>query len=47
MTEQAVREHAQAFCDALKAGDIGQAAEQMSRELQRIWAQSWPCCRSR
>ena len=34
MTEQAVREHAQAFCDALKAGDIGQAAEQMSRELQ-------------
>ena len=33
MTEQAVREHAQAFCDALKAGDIGQAADQMSREL--------------
>ena len=34
MTEQAVREHAQAFCDALIAGDIGQAAEQMSRELR-------------
>jgi hypothetical protein len=33
MTEQAVREQAQAFCDALIAGDIGQAAEQMSREL--------------
>ena len=34
MTEEAVREHAQAFCDALMAGDIGQAAEHMSRELQ-------------
>jgi hypothetical protein len=33
MTEQDVRERAQAFCDALMAGDIGQAAEQMSREL--------------
>ena len=34
MTEQDVREHAQAFCDALMAGDIGQAADQMSRELR-------------
>jgi hypothetical protein len=34
MTEQAVREQAQAFCDALLAGDIGQAADQMSRELR-------------
>jgi hypothetical protein len=33
MTEEAVREHAQAFCDALMAGDIGQAADQLSREL--------------
>ena len=33
MTEQAVRAQAQAFCDALIAGDIAQAAEQMSREL--------------
>jgi hypothetical protein len=34
MTEQAVREHAQAFCDALMGGDIGHAADQMSRELR-------------
>lgn len=34
MDEQAVREHAQAHCDALLAGDIGQAAEEMSRELR-------------
>jgi hypothetical protein len=34
MDEQAVREHAQATCDALMAGDIGKAAEQMSKELQ-------------
>lgn len=34
MTEESVREHAQAFCDALMAGDIGQAADQMSRELR-------------
>ena len=34
MTEQAVREQADAFCDALKAGDIGQAADHMSRELR-------------
>ena len=35
MDEQAVREHAQAHADALLAGDIGKAAEQMSRELQQ------------
>jgi hypothetical protein len=34
MDEQAVREHAQATCDALLAGDIGKAAEQMSKELR-------------
>ena len=34
MDEQAVRDHAQATCEALLAGDIGKAAEQMSRELQ-------------
>jgi hypothetical protein len=34
MDEQAVREHAQATCAALLAGDIGKAAEQMSKELR-------------
>ena len=34
MDAQAVREHAQATCDALLAGDIGKAAEQMSKELR-------------
>ena len=34
MDEQAVREHAQAHIDALLAGDIGKAAEEMSRELR-------------
>jgi hypothetical protein len=34
MDEQAVREHAQAHADALLAGDIGKAAQEMSRELQ-------------
>ncbi len=34
MDEQAVREHAQAHADALLAGDIGKAAESMSKELQ-------------
>jgi hypothetical protein len=34
MDEEAVREHAQATCDALLAGDIGKAAEEMSRELR-------------
>ena len=35
MDEQAVREHAQAHADALLAGDIGKATEEMSPELQR------------
>ena len=35
MDEQAVREHAQAHADALLAGDIGKAAESMSKELQQ------------
>ena len=35
MDEQAVREHAQAFCDALVAGDIDRAIEKMSAELRR------------
>lgn len=34
MDEAAVREHAQAHCDALLAGDIGRASQEMSRELQ-------------
>ena len=34
MDEQAVRQHAQAYCDALLAGDIGKAAEEMSKELR-------------
>ena len=34
MDEEAVREHAQATCSALLAGDIGKAAEQMSKELR-------------
>lgn len=34
MDKEAVREHAQAHADALLAGDIGRAAEEMSRELQ-------------
>jgi hypothetical protein len=34
MDEQAVREHAQAHCEALLAGDIGKAAEEMSKELR-------------
>lgn len=34
MDEQSVREHAQAHCDALMAGDIGLASQEMSRELQ-------------
>ena len=35
MDEQAVREHAQAHADALLAGDIGKAAEEMSKELRQ------------
>jgi hypothetical protein len=34
MDEQAVREHAQATCDALLAGDIGKAADEMSNEVR-------------
>jgi hypothetical protein len=34
MDEQMVREHAQAVCTALLAGDIGKASQEMSRELQ-------------
>ena len=34
MDEQLVRDHAQATCDALLAGDIGKAAEEMSKELR-------------
>jgi len=34
MDEQAVREHAQTTCEALLAGDIGKAAEEMSKELR-------------
>jgi hypothetical protein len=34
MDEQAVRQHAEAHCQALLAGDIERAAEQMSNELR-------------
>jgi hypothetical protein len=34
MDEQTVRAHAQALCDALATGEIGEAAKEMSRELQ-------------
>lgn len=34
MDEQAVRDHAQATCDALLTGDMGKAAEEMSKELR-------------
>jgi hypothetical protein len=34
MEEQIVREHAQAHCDALLAGDVGRAAEELSNELR-------------
>ena len=34
MDEQAVREHAETHLKALLAGDIGQAAQEMSRELR-------------
>jgi len=34
MDDHAVREHAEAYCTALLAGDIGRSAEQMSRELR-------------
>ena len=35
MDEQLIREHAQALCEALLAGDIGKASQAMSPELQR------------
>ncbi len=35
MDEQAVRARAQAVCDALAAGDVGQATGHFSAELQR------------
>ena len=35
MDPQTVREHAQTYCDALLSGDMTQAAESLSRELQQ------------
>jgi hypothetical protein len=35
MDEQSIREHAQDYADALRSGDIGEAAKAMSPELQR------------
>jgi hypothetical protein len=35
MDEQIVRDHAQAHIDALRAGDVGAASQEMSPELQR------------
>jgi len=34
MDEQAVRDHAKAYCDALLAGNIGLAAEELSSQLR-------------
>lgn len=34
MDEEAVREHAEAHCEALLAGDIARASEQLSAELR-------------
>jgi len=34
MDEQAVREHAQAHCDALVAGDVERASDELSEELR-------------
>jgi hypothetical protein len=34
MDEQAVREHAEAFCTALVAGDVELAADELSNELR-------------
>lgn len=34
MEENAVREHAQAYCEALLAGDIERAAQELSKELR-------------
>jgi DNA-binding GntR family transcriptional regulator len=34
MDQQAVREHAQAHCDALLAGDVERAAAELSEELR-------------
>src|SRR4026209_2107804 len=39
MDERAAREHAQAHADALLAGDIGKASEQMSKELHSTLGQ--------
>ena len=48
-TEQAFREQAQAFCDALTAGDIGQACrsdEPWRNHTREPSARLWPwCCR--
>ena len=35
MDEQAVRQHAQALCDAIVAGDIDRAIEDFSKELRQ------------
>ncbi len=35
MDEESVRERVQAYCGALLAGDVGRAAQEMSRELQK------------
>ena len=35
MDVETVRDRASAFCDALVAGDVGRATEEMSKELQR------------
>jgi hypothetical protein len=35
MDEELVRQHAQAYCDALLAGNVDQAVEELSKELHQ------------
>ena len=43
MDEETVREHAQGHIDALKAGDVGRALEDLSAQLRSSRASSWRC----
>ena len=45
MDVETVRERAEAFCDALVAGDVGRATEEMSKGSSATWARSWRSCR--
>ena len=47
MDEEAVQQHAQGHIDALLAGDVGRALEDLSAEFARNQASSWQCSRCR